>query len=194
MPKTIEAWTELYKFINFINLNDDEKLIVFGWRNNESVRKWMYSDDPISLDTHFKFIESLKSDESRSFFLVKRGNKYVGVYSLVNKKNHSGEGGFYLSPDLKDENLSVEFCYYTFSFLFEKQRIEKIFGYALVDNKNANALNRLFGFSQLETNKTIDGVEKSYYYGELDRESWYNKVISNSRIIKLVEYSLNAFQ
>ena len=74
MPKTIEAWTELYKFINFINLNDDEKLIVFGWRNNESVRKWMYSDDPISLDTHFKFIESLKSDESRSFLKQSKTN------------------------------------------------------------------------------------------------------------------------
>ncbi len=40
---------------NFIDLSDSKKLMVLAWRNNEDVRKWMYTSDIISKEEHFSF-------------------------------------------------------------------------------------------------------------------------------------------
>ena len=34
---------ENIKLKNFIDFSNDEKLMVLSWRNDESIRKWMYN-------------------------------------------------------------------------------------------------------------------------------------------------------
>ena len=152
----------------------------------------MYSVKPILVSEHLAFLINLKTDDTKKFFLIRRKGCYIGVYNLFNIKNREGESGFYIAPEMQEKNLSVEFCYFTFSHLF-KNHIEKIYGYALTSNKNANSLNKLFGFSQVETTKSVNGTDQKYYYGELNRQTWNEKVSSNPRILQLVEYSLRTF-
>jgi len=180
-----------YQFVNFKELNEQQKLMVLDWRNHESIRKWMYNSDPISLEDHLKFIEALKTDPFKIFLLVKRKGQFIGTYSLVNIQNNTGEGGFYLSPYLENVNFSVEFCYATFDYVFNELGFDKITGYALKDNKNANSLNNFFGFSQTATSKAINGVETEFYYGELSKNKWNESVKHNPKILKLIGYSLN---
>ena len=43
------------KYINFVNLSDEEAQLVLDWRNHPIVRKWMFSSIPITQKEHFTF-------------------------------------------------------------------------------------------------------------------------------------------
>lgn len=90
--------------INFINLNNEEILIVRNWRNNESIKKWMYSDHIISLSEHNKFLKELKKDNKNFYWLVKDKNDvYKGVvyFNRADFKNKNAYMGIYSNPDMK---------------------------------------------------------------------------------------------
>lgn len=180
-----------YEFIDFANLNDDEKTMVWQWRNHESIRQWMNNKDVIKIEDHLIFLNDLKSDTTKKYWVIKRKNKYIGVYSIVNLKDKIGEGGYYIAPELHNYNLGVEFCYFTFNFLFDIFGIQKIYGYALKNNKGANSLSKLLGFSRQIATKIIDGSYFDYYYGELTVEKWNNEIKDDKRIKKLLSYTLN---
>jgi UDP-4-amino-4,6-dideoxy-N-acetyl-beta-L-altrosamine N-acetyltransferase len=191
MNNTIDEVEKNFHFINFKELDEQQKLMILDWRNHESIRKWMYNIDCITLENHLKFMETLKTDSSKVFLLVQRKGQFIGTYSLVNIENNAGEGGFYLSPYLENVNFSVEFCYASFNYVFNKLGIDKITGYALADNRNANSLNSFFGFSQSPVSKVVNGIERAFYYGELTSEKWNQHVKSNPKLLKLVNFSMN---
>ncbi len=56
----------MYKNINFINLNEDEIRLVLSWRNNPTIKKWMYTKEDISLEDHLNFIKSLNNNSSKA--------------------------------------------------------------------------------------------------------------------------------
>ena len=92
--------------INFINLTDREEYLVRNWRNNQSVRKWMYSKHRISIREHSEFIESLKKDDRNFYWLLKNKTRgYAGVISLnkIDLANKNAYLGIYKNPN---SNLS----------------------------------------------------------------------------------------
>ena len=46
------------KLINFTDLSNDEKKIILEWRNNPNIKKWMYTQSDITLESHLNFIDS----------------------------------------------------------------------------------------------------------------------------------------
>ena len=70
------------KVKNFVTLSNDEAEFVRSFRNHDEIRKWMYSDDFISLQDHINFINSLKENDRNYYWLVKMEEKYIGVISL----------------------------------------------------------------------------------------------------------------
>jgi UDP-4-amino-4,6-dideoxy-N-acetyl-beta-L-altrosamine N-acetyltransferase len=179
-----------YSFIDFSDTSDAERLMILEWRNHPSIRSWMHTNVVIKMEQHLKFIEGLRNDVSRKYWLVKRKGVYVGVYNVINIANNEGESGFYLSPQLHEKNLSVEFCFFSLVFLFEVNMMQKLYGYALANNRNAFSLNNLLGFSQTHCRKIFGGEERDYYYGELDRDTWIDKISTKVKLLRLVEYSL----
>ena len=45
-----------FHFKNYVNLTLDEKSMVLEWRNDESIRKWMYDKEVIELQNHLSFL------------------------------------------------------------------------------------------------------------------------------------------
>ena len=72
------------KLINFIDLIYDEKKMVLEWRNNQNIKKWMYTQDDINLESHLNFIDSLKNSKDKLYFLVKKDN----IYIIITLKNY----------------------------------------------------------------------------------------------------------
>jgi UDP-4-amino-4,6-dideoxy-N-acetyl-beta-L-altrosamine N-acetyltransferase len=173
-----------YTFINFIYTDEGEKNMILSWRNDLSIRKWMYDKEPISLKNHLNFLESLKFRKDRLYFLVKRNDENIGVFSLVDINNFEGEWGYYLAPTMHNRNLGVEFYYATLKYCFESIQIKKVKGFALDENRNANSLNSLFGFEKLEINKEFaDGV---FFQVLLTVEKWKKTVENDPKIKKLL--------
>ena len=80
------------KFKNFINLTEEEKLLVLEWRNSDRVRLKMLNQEIIPLENHLNFIESLKTRTDCKYWLFMLDDIPVGVYDIINI-NPDGTGG-----------------------------------------------------------------------------------------------------
>lgn len=90
--------------VNFVNLQPDQTEMVKRWRNNEAVRKCMFSDHIISSKEHAGFFKKIKGDNNNSYWLVKKtGENYIGVISLnkIEFKNRHAYLGIYTDPESK---------------------------------------------------------------------------------------------
>lgn len=88
-------------FVNFINLNDEEKEFVRNLRNSESIRKAMYSEKIITKIKHSDFISKLRFDNQNFYWLAKlKKNDYIGVVylNMVNKEHRNAYLGIYTNP------------------------------------------------------------------------------------------------
>jgi len=46
--------------IDFVDLTRKEVMMILAWRNHEKIKKWMYSQDEISVEAHLSFIAELQ--------------------------------------------------------------------------------------------------------------------------------------
>jgi UDP-4-amino-4,6-dideoxy-N-acetyl-beta-L-altrosamine N-acetyltransferase len=131
---------------NFIHCTDVEKLIVLEWRNNENIKKWMHTTEDISLENHLIFLESLKRDKSRLYFIVKRGVENIGVIDLTNINSDFANIGVYSNPYLfgMGNFLMNQLIYYA----FEKLNLNKIKLEVFSDNIKAIKLYDRFNFQE----------------------------------------------
>ena len=182
----------MYQFKNFVDLDSEEARLVWRWRNNAKVRKWSYSNEEKSLDDHINFIESLGSCNDKKYWLVQRSGTPIGVISLVNTKKKTAELGFYIDPKFHVKIFSVEFLYNTLRFIFEEIKMKEIYGYVMINNKGANALNDFFGFTKERRMLAVGGELVEYCFRKMHFEDWVKNVKSKKEIIKLVEKT-NAF-
>ncbi|MCX6226037.1 MAG: UDP-4-amino-4,6-dideoxy-N-acetyl-beta-L-altrosamine N-acetyltransferase [Bacteroidia bacterium] len=171
-------------------MKDEEKRTVLQWRNHMSIRQWMYNTNIIEWEDHLKFLNGLKNDPTKKYWLVKRENKDIGVSSIVDIDDKSGEWGYYLAPDLHGTNLGVEFYLFTLNFLFNIVGMEFLKGYAAVKNKGANSFNDLFGFSKKPVTKIIDKKSTEFFYRELSVDTFNNKIVNDQKIERLLKLTL----
>ena len=135
--------------VNFTDLNKQEKVMVLTWRNNENVKKWMYTTEDILIDEHLSFIDKLKKQKNKLYFLVKKENENLGVIDFININNNiSAEMGIYINPDLK--NLGKLFMQIIIDYAFLTLKVRTIFSEVFEDNIKALGLYKKFGFKDFE--------------------------------------------
>lgn len=179
-----------YSFVNFSDLDIKEQKLVWGWRNADEIRKWMYTSEIIPFENHLHFIQALKDSRTKLYYLVKRAGTPIGVFSMVDISDKEGEWGYYIAPEYHERSLGVEFYYYILNFIFESLHFQKINGYALIANKAANSLNDLFHFGKESGEKKEVGDKKNYNLRTLNQDDWHQKVKSDKRIMRLLELTL----
>lgn len=131
--------------LNFINLSLDEKKMILEWRNNPYIKKYMYTQDNISLENHLKFIDTLENSEDKLYFLVKKDDEYIGVIDFNNiKENESLEMGIYTNPNLKGYGKILLETIINFSFNILK--VKKIFAEVFFENEKAYNLYKHYNF------------------------------------------------
>ena len=135
------------KLINFIDLSQEEKMMILEWRNRLDIQKWMYTQNDISLEEHLDFIDSLKTIKDKLYFLVKKDNIYIGVIDFTQiKPNESLHMGIYTNPDLKDYGkILLETIIY---FSFEILKVVKIYSEVYFENEKAYLLYKSYGFKE----------------------------------------------
>lgn len=180
-----------YNFISFVDLDVNQISEVFELRNMLYVRQQMKNSSLISYQEHESFLKSLQNNNLSKYFLVQKKiqNKSinsVGVYSITSINSEGAEGGFYISEYAINNNLSIEFIYFSLKFVFENFSINKVYGNMLRSNRNASRLNNFFEFDVLHT-KIIDG--KQYFHSELTKDKWLNRVVNRPDIINLLKYT-----
>lgn len=186
----MEFRKEYYTYKNFVDLSYQEKILVHNWRNNDSIRKWMFNQDAILLNDHLQFIQSLTNSKTKKYWLVLRNKKPVGTTSIIDIIGNCAEWGYYIGPEYHETSTGVEFYYFTLSFLFDNIKLEKVYGYELRTNKGASSLNSLFGFSKQDDIKIINGKKLEVNYRELQKDFWREHVKNAPKIVKLINFAL----
>ena len=152
-----------YQFKNFIIMNDDEKRMVLKWRNDDRVRRRMYSANQATEEEHLNFIKTLEGRDDRWYWLVYRENLPVGVLVLALKDPESEmyEAGIYMDPELYGEGFGLfkEISY----FIYYVLGIKKMCSTVQADNKDALLINKFLGGNYSEK-KVIpqDGIDVEY--------------------------------
>ena len=144
--------------IDFIKLSQNQKKMILNWRNSDSIRKWMYSNKPIELTSHFEFIEKLKNDKFNKYFLVQEEAINVGVIYFINIDSslEECEFGIYAKPNSK--GFGKILIKSTINYAFNHLKIRRLIAEVLVENNIAINLYTKFGFKQV-VKKLVDTRE-----------------------------------
>ncbi len=110
----------IYK--NFTHLNDDEIKLIWQWRNDENVAKFM-KNKKILLEEHYSFVSKLSKLNDKKYFLLFKENTTIGVIYFINITQDSCEFGLYAKPNLKGvgQILMQEIKKYAFDTLKVKE-------------------------------------------------------------------------
>ena len=153
-----------YQFKNFIVMNDEEKRMVLKWRNDDRVRRWMYSAKQATEEEHFNYINTLESRNDRWYWLVYKKDLPVGVLVLAlhDSEKDIYEPGIYMNPELYGEGFGLfKEIYYMLLYVFGV----KICGSAQSDNQSSIYINLFLGVKYTE--KIVisqDGTDVDYLY------------------------------
>ena len=86
--------------VPFQSLDSHGRRMVLDWRNSDSVRKWMRNPDKIGEPDHQRFVEKLKFDRDRHYFLVRDKGSDIGTINITRQNIHRAEGGLLKNPDI----------------------------------------------------------------------------------------------
>ena len=153
MPRWFQE-TELNPMVTKIILkkielcSDEQKNAIRLLRNEEHVRKFMYTDHEISIKEHILWLKDLKKDPNRQVFLVLKNDRIViGAVSLVDIDRNEKEAGwaFYLEQNAKG-GLGPILEYTLIDYAFNQMNLETLKCEVLENNPNVLRLHRKFFF------------------------------------------------
>ncbi len=121
-------------------------------RNSEHIRKWMYNRDVITLEDHIKFIEKLKHNTEKLYYVVFNvdNNEIVGCINLnnINYINKNAFLGIYANPtgNTSSKGKLLMKCLFYLSFSLLKLHTLKL--EVLNTNKRAIDFYKKSGFKE----------------------------------------------
>lgn len=136
--------------VSIVDLDVETQLMVRDIRNQDHVRRWMYTDHMISLNEHLAWIKKLKNDNRQIVFVVlDESQKPVGVVSLtpIDWLHKKTDGGFYFSKNAP-KGLAFAIYFFMLSFVFDTLNLEKLNSEIMTKNTSAIKLARKFMFDQ----------------------------------------------
>lgn len=136
-----------YSYVNFVTLSDEELLMVLQWRNHPDIRKCMNNTEPIPEESHLDYCHNLKNREDVMYWLIKKGDKPVGVLNIIDIDYENGtcEPGFYLVPEVMGRGESIFVLSNYKDFLLNGLGFNALIGHNYADNKPALVFTMFFG-------------------------------------------------
>ena len=141
----------------------------------------MINNEPISLENHILFIESLKENKNKTYFAIFFDNQLIGSLNII--KNEELTWGLYFK---EEANPIIKSCatYLFLDFIFSKFN-EDINSFVKRKNIQALNFNKNFGFEVFKE-------DEEYYYLKLSKELWKDK--KDSKIIKPIKRYLDKIE
>ena len=128
-------------FKDFTTLNQTELEMILTWRNDTRINLF-FKKQTVSAKEHFDFVEELKSDTSKKYFLVLEKENPIGVVNFVDINKEECELGLYQAPNVKNHGkiLLQSILEYALN-TFKLKRVK-----ACVYNQNKKAMKLFLSF------------------------------------------------
>lgn len=140
------------KLKNFTQLNKDEIKLVWEFRNDERVAKFMKTPF-FSFEAHLEFIKNLSKDITKRYFVVFENEKIIGVIDYVKIEDDSCEFGLYQNPNLRGYGQIL--MQTLLDYAFEVLKMKQISAYVMNFNEKAKALYLKNGFEVVKKDETM---------------------------------------
>lgn len=126
---------------------EEQKKAVREVRNQESVRKSMYTEHEIPLNEHLAWVERLKSDTRQIVFVVLVEGIVSGVVSVnaIDRLHKKSDWAFYLDENVRG-GLGAALEFRLINFVFNKLCLEKLNCEVIETNKAVVKMHKKFGF------------------------------------------------
>lgn len=121
---------------------------VLDIRNEDGVRKNMYTDHRIGRDEHFSWIEGLRTSSSAVFYAVVHNAEIVGGVgiSAINKLHRRADWAFYLSENTRGKGIGSSLEYQFVNKVFSDFEVDKLNCEVISFNEKVVGLHERFGF------------------------------------------------
>lgn len=156
------------KLIDFLNLDVEKRRMVLDWRNDNNIRQWMYNDKIISEKEHFDFIENLKNNDTKKYFLVSQDNNDIGVVYFVKITKGSTEFGLYANPSSNIPGIGRILEEVAIEYAFNDLQVKVLKLEVYSDNVRVRNLHKKYKFQETGT-KTVN--DRSVICMELRNEN-----------------------
>jgi len=170
--------SDKFKLVPLIDLDVAKQLQILKIRNEESVRKWMFSDHEISENEHLIWINNLRNDKKNIVYAVITENiEPIGVISIndIDLKHKKTNWGLYIGEKYQGLGIGVFLEIMLIDYCFDKLGLEKIYCEVIEGNTSVLKLHKklLFqeeGFLRLHIIK--NGVRKGVHILGLLKGEW----------------------
>ena len=138
----------VWKKINRVPKED--QMYVRKMRNQKSIRKWMYSTDKISTETHKRWLQNTTTKENKIVFVIYKKSDPVGVVSVddIDKENKRSSWAFYIKEGHRGGGLGSLIEYNLINFVFEELELRKLNCEVIQGNDPVVKLHKKFFFEE----------------------------------------------
>lgn len=173
---------------NILDVSQELQQEVRNWRNQENVKKFMYTDHSITQEEHNNWINSLKSNNKTKVFIVFINSQAEGIASInaINTTHKNAEWAFYLHDEDKRGGTGVLIEYTILNYVFDEMKIEKLNCEVLEINQAVIKLHQKFGFVQegiRRKNIIKNGNRIDVYLLGITKEEWKEKKNNFNKVI-----------
>lgn len=157
----------------------EQKAAVRDIRNQESVRKSMYTDHVIGLEEHLAWLERLEKDTKQIVFVVILGSVVSGVVSIntLDRLHKKSDWAFYLDSKARG-GLGAALEYALLNYAFDELGLEKLNCEVIETNPAVVKMHLRFGFLEegfRRSNIEKDGKRIGVHFLGLAKADWISK-------------------
>lgn len=133
--------------INNCTLIQKESLLTI--RNQDSVRKQMYTEHEINSYEHIKWLNSLENNNNKIVFAVLLDDNIMGAVSVqeIDKLHKKSDWALYLDEHARG-GLGAALEYSLIEFVFNKLNLEKLNCEVIETNKTVARMHHKFAFTE----------------------------------------------
>jgi len=135
-------------YINVLELDDIYIKKLRDWRNQDFVRRRMFNQEIITEEEHAGFIEHLKNNSEKNYYICFLGSRSFGVLCYdFDRKNNNLEFGYYLvEQEFINSGLGIVMEYSLLNHAFYDLKVNKVFCRTISSNEKVVSLHTNFGF------------------------------------------------
>lgn len=128
--------------------NDLDLLLI--WRNQDQIRKYMYTDHIISEVEHHNWYKKISNDETYKGFIFEKNSQPIGFVNVCNmsEKHKHCFWGFYVGEESIKPGMGFLMEYCALTYMFDVLQMHKVNCEILEFNKRVKKLHERFGFEQ----------------------------------------------
>lgn len=163
----------------FVKLNEQYIDIVFEWRTNKEVSRFLFTNIPNDIEYHKQWFYKIINDQSYKYWVIIFNDIPIGIINLasIDRNNFRVSAGYYIG-ELKYRSLGAMPLPYLYNYVFQEMRFKKIYGEIIAENKNVLLIHKMHGYRKVGIYKDHifkDGKFYDVVLVELLAGTWLNQ-------------------